>query len=94
MRSIRPARSSDATSCGRLIAYAARQLAAPIFGDGDPVLAERRFCGLFELPGGLWSFDLADVAIEDETVVGVIGHYPRPISVGREIRTFRAASQV
>lgn len=94
MSCIRPARSSDAASCGRLIAYAARQLAGPVFGDGDPALAERRFCGLFELVGGLWSFDLADVAVEDQAVVGVIGHYPRPISAGREIRTFRAALQV
>jgi ribosomal protein S18 acetylase RimI-like enzyme len=69
-------------------------MAGPIFGDGDPALAERRFCGLFGLAGGLWSFDVADVAIEDQSTVGVIGHYPRPIPLGREVRTFGGALRV
>ena len=91
---IRPARPSDAARSGRLIADAARQLAGPIFGDGDSELAERRFCSLFGLAGGLWSFDVVDVAIEDQSIVGLIGHYPRPIPLSREVRTFGGALRV
>jgi ribosomal protein S18 acetylase RimI-like enzyme len=84
---LRPATPADREDAGRLLALAARELAEPIFGLGQPGRAERAFAELFERAGTMWSHDCSTVAELDGRVIGLIGHIRSRELAWRGLRT-------
>ena len=84
---LRNATRADRDDAGRLLALAARELAEPIFGLGEPGRAERAFTELFERAGTMWSFDCSTVAELDGSVIGLIGHVRSRELAWRGLRT-------
>ena len=84
---LRPATPADRDDAGRLLALAARELAEPIFGLGEPGRAERAFAELFERAGTMWGYDCSTVAELDGRVIGLIGHMQSNELAWRGLRT-------